>query len=226
MTYHPTAATARHTDNFSLSTASSPDQPIHLPARTRLQRQSEARLEPCEILRGIAVVSCHSPKWGEAVVDIIGPGSLVGGAGPGSANCTIVAATDMLVQPLGAAAGAALAHRLDMELTRQRERGMMVAQATAVERVAFFLLTLAAPPCRAGQSCTGCTLTQTAIKIPITRKEMAGVLALTVETISRCFARLREEGVIAGSNPNRVMVLDPVALIAYGGDGAIACTGG
>lgn len=228
MTYHSTDMAMSPAIGLVLPLAAPAERPRraglrHLPARACVQRQGGAAHGASEIVSGTALVSRFSPKWGEAVIDIAGPGGLVGGQTEGAADCSIIAATDLLLMPLDGADGDGLRRRLGEELERQRERRMMLAQASALERVAFLLLTLAGPLCRRGQCHGRCALLGREIAIPISRKDIASLLSLTIETVSRCFGKLREDRIIAGRQASLAIVLDPARLQQLGGDGAPCC---
>ncbi|MDR3522811.1 MAG: Crp/Fnr family transcriptional regulator [Acetobacteraceae bacterium] len=209
----------------SLSTPTTPL--ISLQVRDIVQTQGQAMIRPCEILHGTALVTRHSRKWGEAVIDIIGPGALIGapgldGIGP-RADCTITAATDLRLLPLAEENLPLVARRMSEELGRQQRRRLTLAQASALERVAAFLLQLSSPPCQRGMACNGCALLGQMVTIPVSRREMGSLLALTVETLSRCFAKLKQDQIIDLNTPSLVTVLNPRALMELGGDGDIGC---
>ena len=59
-----------------------------------------------------------------------------------------------------------------------------------------------------------------AIALPMTRRDIADYLGLTIETVCRVLSAFKREGAIAFSNPHRIELLDRNALIemcaAYG----------
>jgi len=227
MTYVPTSFSTADILPLHASLSTPTKQLISLQARDIVQTQGQSAIRPCEILHGTALVTRHSRKWGEAVIDIIGPGALVGapvidGISP-RADCTITAATDLRLLPLVDENLALVARRMSEELGRQQRRRLTLAQASALERVAAFLLQLSSPPCQRGMACNGCALLGQMVTIPVSRREMGSLLALTVETLSRCFAKLKQDQIIDLSTPSLVTVLDPRALMDLGGDGDIGC---
>ena len=46
------------------------------------------------------------------------------------------------------------------------------------------------------------------INLPMTRQDIADYLGLTIETVSRSFAKLKQEGLIATPSPQRLQILD------------------
>jgi len=227
MTYVTTSFTAADILPLHAFLSTPTGQIVSMQARDIVQTQGQPTIRPCEILHGTALVTCHSRKWGEAVIDIIGPGTLVGapmldGVSP-RADCTITAATDLRLLPLTDENLNLVTRRMSEELARQHRRRLTLAQASALERVASFLLQLASPPCQRGMACNGCALLGQIVTIPVSRREMGSLLALTVETLSRCFAKLKQDQIIDLSTPSLVTVLDPKALMELGGDGDIGC---
>ena len=46
------------------------------------------------------------------------------------------------------------------------------------------------------------------VELPMTRTDIADYLGLTIETVSRCFTRLRTDALIATPEPHTVRLLD------------------
>jgi CRP/FNR family transcriptional regulator len=76
---------------------------------------------------------------------------------------------------------------LNQELTEAQALIRVLGQKTAEERVAWFLLTLAHADSRN---------TADMITIWLSRREMAEMLGLTIETVSRLISSFRREGLI------------------------------
>ncbi|MEM7566746.1 MAG: helix-turn-helix domain-containing protein, partial [Pseudomonadota bacterium] len=77
---------------------------------------------------------------------------------------------------------------------------------TASERVATFLHHIAKRCGNAGCDADG------GFDLPLTRREMADVIGLTIETVSRQITKLRRENVIAMDGARRVTQVDMNAL--------------
>jgi hypothetical protein len=154
---------------------------------------------------------------------VVGPGALIGGGGETESPFSIVATTELALRPIPPHEEFTLPDRFSDELERQRMRRMVLAQASALERVAHFLLQVSEPACPCPSGCTNCRLQGAAISIPLNRKEMGSLLSLTAETLSRCFAQLKRDGVVRVSNPNLITVLNAKALIALGCEGDTLC---
>jgi CRP/FNR family transcriptional regulator len=100
-----------------------------------------------------------------------------------------------------------LLERACVELDATRNNLMALARMTPPERLAGFLLDMAARRQRQGIGGNGLVL-------PMTRADIADYLGLTVETVSRSFTRLRQDGMIAASDPQHIELLDPERLRA------------
>lgn len=100
-----------------------------------------------------------------------------------------------------------LLERACLELDATRNNLMALARMTPLERLAGFLLEMAARRKRQGIGGNGLVL-------PMTRADIADYLGLTVETVSRSFTRLRQGGMIAASDPHHIELLDPERLRA------------
>ncbi len=100
-----------------------------------------------------------------------------------------------------------LLERACVELDATRGNLMSLARMTPVERLAGFLLDMAARRQRQGYA-------DGQVVLPMTRADIADYLGLTVETVSRSFTKLRQDGVIATDDPQRIKLLDRKRLEA------------
>jgi CRP/FNR family transcriptional regulator len=91
------------------------------------------------------------------------------------------------------------------ELDSAHERMMSLARMTPTERMADFLLALAARQARAGGG-------GPSVDLPMPRADIADHLGLTVETVSRSLTTLRNGGLIALPTTYRVDILDRYGL--------------
>ncbi|OBX18680.1 hypothetical protein A9995_11590 [Erythrobacter sp. QSSC1-22B] len=105
--------------------------------------------------------------------------------------------------------------RVLTSLSRSREKLITLGRKTAQERVAGFLVTMAE---RIGTPREGGCL----LHLPMSRRDMADSLGLTIETISRQLTELREAGLIATSGRSDVHICDIAALEARAGQLAAA----
>ncbi|MDG5747573.1 helix-turn-helix domain-containing protein [Qipengyuania sp. XHP0207] len=85
------------------------------------------------------------------------------------------------------------------------EMSVLLGRKTAFERVASFLESMGQ---RIGNEQAGVT----SIDLPMSRREIADSLGLTLETVSRQFTELREQGVIDTKGRSEVSILSPHRL--------------
>jgi CRP/FNR family transcriptional regulator len=113
---------------------------------------------------------------------------------------------------------------LQRQLMRIIGRGMlqdhqhleMMGRRQALERLAIFLHSLSERYAALGQPANRFVL-------PMTREDIANYLGLVLETVSRLFGKLQDQGIIA-LDRRRVDILDPVRLAALTGEGTHAAT--
>jgi len=98
-----------------------------------------------------------------------------------------------------------LLQRACQELDAAQDAALALARLQPTEKVADFLLRLAEREARLGGDARRATL-------PMGRGDIADHLGLTMETVSRTFTRLRQQGLIALPHLNTVDILDEDAL--------------
>jgi CRP/FNR family transcriptional regulator, anaerobic regulatory protein len=91
------------------------------------------------------------------------------------------------------------------EVARMQDQILLLGRKAPQERVASFLLGLAARYARIG-------LEANPLLLPMSRGDIADYLGLTVETVSRTFTRLRKDGLIALPRSAEVVLLSPERL--------------
>ena len=97
-----------------------------------------------------------------------------------------------------------LLERACRELDDAHDSMLLLARLSPMERLASFLLRLRRQMKVRDDEPT--------MALPMGRGDIADHLGLTVETVSRSFTRLREQGVIALPDPQHVEILDRAAL--------------
>ena len=104
------------------------------------------------------------------------------------------------------ALGLALLRRSSEELFGARALMAMVGRRTARERVAAFLLAMAEAasdsPCHPAPR----------FDLPLSRAELAGLLGMTIETVSRQFSALEKQGAIRRNGLRGIELIDPARL--------------
>ena len=87
-----------------------------------------------------------------------------------------------------------------IELGRAQSHMLLLGRATAYEKVARFLLDIAA------------RFRGELVSLPMSRQDMADYLGLTIETISRMLGRLQAEGLVEFVGARRYRIRRPGAL--------------
>jgi len=103
-----------------------------------------------------------------------------------------------------------LLQRACQELDAAQDAALSLARLQPAEKVADFLLRLAAREARLGG-------TPLRVTLPMGRGDIADHLGLTMETVSRTFTRLRQQDLIALPHLNVVEIRDEAALQALAG---------
>lgn len=98
-----------------------------------------------------------------------------------------------------------LLERTLSDLDHARRWMLLLGQKSAIERVATFLLEMAS---RLAQADDGGADGPIAFELPFGRQEIAEVLGLTIETVSRQITRLRSEGLIDTPAKRKIAILD------------------
>ena len=104
-----------------------------------------------------------------------------------------------------------LLQRTLAELDRTRRWMLLLGRKSASEKVASFLLEMAERMATPGCE-TMLAPDQIRLDLPVSRQQIADVLGLTIETVSRQFTRLKADGVIDLPSRREVVILDRRAL--------------
>ena len=102
-----------------------------------------------------------------------------------------------------------LLERTLVELDRTRKWMLLLGRKNAEERLATFLVEMSERLAKPG---TDGARALTRVELPFSRQQISDVLGLTIETVSRQFARLRREGVIDLPSRREVEILDRAEL--------------
>lgn len=145
------------------------------------------------------------------ILDILGPGRLLDAAVLARLEGTAVTLAPTELEKVDAPAE--LCRRLraeNQELLLVRALGHVtrLGRQSAGERVAAALLDLAAQFAPAGVACGPAV----GFPLHLGRGDLADWLGLTLETVSRCMSRLREEGLISFGREGGLVLADPAAL--------------
>lgn len=175
------------------------------------------------LISGVLKLTASTADGREQIVGLLYPDDFVGRLYPGLAHFTVTALTEaeLRVYPR-APFQRVLEDHVEMErlllrrtmvaLDEARARMLMLARGTAFEKVAGFLVGMAA---RARVNGGGVPRDRAiTIDLPLSRGQIADVLGLTIETVSRQMTRLRAAGLLALPGGRTVTILDVQALAA------------
>ena len=195
-------------------------------AREHLFTEGDSKTHVYRVETGAISLYRVLPDGRRQVVDFALPGDLIGLGSPGvhRLNAQATKPTRLRSLPLGALSQLAesdpeLALKLYEAVSQELEAAhtllMTVGKRSAVERVATFLLLLSRRNTRNGND-------SHIIELPMSRTDIADMLGLTIETVSRTFTKLRGEGVIDLEQSARVLIRDhdELARLAEGDEAA------
>lgn len=186
-----------------------------------LVRAGDTAAVCANIQRGLMKISHINPAGQEVIVGLLWPGDFVGtpfagDESPPAAHDVVALTPVTLCQFPQAriercmtehpAMERALLARTMAALGDVRTRLSRLARATALARVAGFIVETA----QRGDADDHETVP--VIELPLSRGEMADLLGLTIETVSRQMTRLKNAGVIGLPGGRRVEIHDPDAL--------------
>jgi len=175
----------------------------------------------CAIVSGVVKIMKSLPNGSQQIVGLAGPGDFLGRPFGGEARASAVAASEVklcwfpraVIEGLASESSPAKSwffeHVAD-ELERAQDWIMLLGRMTAEQKIAVFLLSVMRQQRNGAEPPE--PLSEVAIELPISRTEIADYLGITIETVSRQIARLRERGVITVGNGRRMIVHRPGAL--------------
>ena len=179
------------------------------------------------VIEGVLKLATGMEDGREQIVGVVYPSDFIGRPFGGTTSHGVTALTEARVCVFSrrdfdsfASAHPALEHKLLQrtlqELDRTRRWMLLLGRKSASEKVASFLLDLSDR--LAPATCdTMPEVAATRFTLPVSRQQIADVLGLTIETVSRQFTRLRGEGIIDLPSRRDVMIVNKGALIAESG---------
>ena len=157
-----------------------------------------------EVVDGVAMVSQLLPDGRRQVLDIVGAGRLLGLGSATQHDCSAEALTACVVRGYRRAGvetaprtQARIVQAMALDVRRMRQHLSINGRKFAVERVAAFLEFL-----------VDGSDSKPIIVVPLSRGEMADYIGLTLETTSRCFAKLKRLKVLGKECGDLIHVLD------------------
>ncbi|WP_395392346.1 Crp/Fnr family transcriptional regulator [Novosphingobium sp. BL-8A] len=180
------------------------------------------------VIEGVLKLSTNTEDGREQIVGVVYPSDFIGRPFGGTTGHGVTALTEAKVCVFSrrdfdafAREHPALEHKLLErtlgELDRTRRWMLLLGRKSASEKLASFLLEMAE---RLGGH--GCAIAfdmpgQQRISLPFSRQQIADVLGLTIETVSRQFTRFKNEGLIDLPSRRDVTILAFEALTAEAG---------
>jgi CRP-like cAMP-binding protein len=163
-----------------------------------------------QVMKGVVRTYKLTVDGRRQVVSFGYPGDIIGISHDGYYHNDCDAISDVTLQPLTPQADADFANNMlrytVTEITNMQEHFLLLGRKSAMEKLASFLNVLQD---RIGENCDG----NICFSLPMIRLDIADFLGLTIETVSRCFSKLRQEGIIALPHPHLVCICDLTALV-------------
>ncbi len=199
----------------------------NLSAGESLMWEGEDSVLVANVIEGVLKLSTGTEDGREQIVGVVYPSEFIGRPFGATNGHGVTALTDARVCVFNrrdfdafAREHPELEHKLlDRtlgELDRTRRWMLLLGRKSASEKLASFLLEmderLVEPGCQVSIDRAQRTLT-----LPFSRQQIADVLGLTIETVSRQFTRLKEEGIVGLPSRREVVILDHEALVAEAG---------
>lgn len=179
------------------------------------------------VVEGVLKLSTGTEDGREQIVGMVFPSDFIGRPFGATTGHGVTALTDAKVCVFNrrdfdafAREHPALEHKLLQrtlaELDRTRRWMLLLGRKSASEKVASFLLEMADR-----MATPGCETLQMPdeirLDLPVSRQQIADVLGLTIETVSRQFTRLKAEGVIDLPSRRQVVILNRQMLTSEAG---------
>lgn len=186
---------------------------------------AEGEIPPsfCAIVSGVVKLMKGLPNGNQQIVGLAGPGDFLGRPFGKEARASSVAASEVklcwfprpAIESLASASDPAkqwfFAHVSDA-LEKAQDWIMLLGRMTAEQKIAIFLLSVVRK--QHNGAGTSSLAREVCIELPISRTEIADYLGITIETVSRQLARLRERHVITVGNGRRMVIHHPDVLEA------------
>ncbi|GGY93456.1 Crp/Fnr family transcriptional regulator [Novosphingobium colocasiae] len=181
------------------------------------------------VIEGVLKLSTNTEDGREQIVGVVYPSDFIGRPFGGTTGHGVTALTDAKVCVFSrrdfdafAREHPALEHKLLErtlgELDRTRRWMLLLGRKSAGEKMASFLVEMV----ERMDNTAGCAIrfeqpNRRHVTLPFSRQQIADVLGLTIETVSRQFTRLKNEGIVDLPSRREVVILDLDALVAEAG---------
>jgi CRP-like cAMP-binding protein len=180
-------------------------------AREAIFSEGETATDIFEILEGAVMVVRHLSGGRRQILDIAGPGRIIGLTLGQTHDCSAIAlgkasvhCHDRRPDRTSLPPDVQLTAAMFDEIRRLRDLATSLGRKTAVERLAGFLLAMIPDE--------ACSEAPVELVLPVSRPEIADHLGLVVETVCRNFTLLKRQGFIQVAGNYRLTIVDPSAL--------------
>ena len=195
---------------------------IHLIPKQVLFIEGDPAVHYFTLVDGVASISKSLADGRRQIIGFMYPGDFIGVSEETGYSCTAQAVTPAELCRFARPAFEALAeecpeiehrllHAVSTELIEAQEHMLILGRQTAEERLCSFLLHLSKRAPRRGES-------DNPVLLPMSRGDIGDYLGLSLETVSRTFTVLRDQGLIALVDAHTVELKgrDEIAQMAEG----------
>jgi len=172
----------------------------------------------CAVVSGVVKFMKTLPNGSQQIVGLSGPGDFLGRPFGKETHAAAVAASEVevcwfprnVIEAVTSQSNEVKSwffEAVSDDLEKAQNWIMLLGRMTAEQKVAAFLLSVA----RKSRP-DGPLVGEVSVELPISRTETADYLGLTIETVSRQIARLRERGVVTVRNTRQVVIHRPDVL--------------
>ncbi len=213
-------------NNLELETLNAIGRRRNVTAGESLIWEDDDSLLVANVIEGVLKLTTSTEDGREQIVGVAYPSDFIGRPFGQTSSASVVALTDARVCVFSrndfdryAREHPELEHKLLertlAELDRTRSWMMLLGRKNATEKIATFLLEMSDRLAETG--CAPVIGPAKRFALPFSRQQVADVLGLTIETVSRQFTRLKNEQVIELPSRREVEIIDRAALIALAG---------
>lgn len=180
------------------------------------------------VIEGVLKLSANTEDGREQIVGVVYPSDFIGRPFGGTSGHGVTALTEAKVCVFSRRDFDAFAHdhpalehkllqRTLGELDRSRRWMLLLGRKSASQKLASFLIELSER-----LSGNGCEVdlerpNRRSLTLPFSRQQIADVLGLTIETVSRQFTQLKSDGILELPSRRDVIIADFDALVAEAG---------
>ncbi|MFC3213497.1 MULTISPECIES: Crp/Fnr family transcriptional regulator [Novosphingobium] len=215
-------------DSRELSALNAIGRTRMLEAGESLIWEGEDSVLVANVIDGVLKLSTNTEDGREQIVGVVYPSDFIGRPFGGTTGHGVTALTEAEVCVFSrrdfdafAREHPALEHKLLErtlgELDRTRRWMLLLGRKSASEKMASFLVEMSERLTGSGCRVDPASPNRRILTLPFSRQQIADVLGLTIETVSRQFTRLRNEGVIDIPSRREVAILDFDGLVAEAG---------